>query len=297
MRIIRSISQMQKIAGALKRKGRTIGFVPTMGALHEGHLSLVRQSRKDNRTAVVSIFVNPIQFSPKEDLKIYPRPFKKDLSLLRKEKVDFVFYPPADKMYPENFQTSIEVKNLSNALCGVSRPGHFRGVATVVAKLFNIVQPDVAYFGQKDAQQTVVIRRMVEDLNMPLKIKVLPTVREHDGLALSSRNVYLKPKERQDSLVLYKALGLAGELIRNGQKNALCIIARMKALIKTRKSAKIGYIAIVDSRTLKPVKTINDNCLIALAVRFGKTRLIDNLKIGGKLGDGSYSLIGTVPRF
>jgi pantoate--beta-alanine ligase len=273
---------MQKIAGALKCKGRTIGFVPTMGALHEGHLSLIRQARKENQKIVVSIFVNPIQFSPKEDLKTYPRPFKKDLLLLRKEKVDFVFCPSVREMYPEDFRTSVEVKELGEVLCGVSRPGHFRGVATVVAKLFNIVQPDTAYFGQKDAQQTVVIRRMAVDLSMPLKIKVMPTVREAGGLALSSRNVYLSPQGRRDSLVLSKALGLAKELIRHGQRNALCISNRMKALIRTRKSAKIDYIAIVDSRTLKPVKIIGNNCLIAVAVRFGNTRLIDNLTTKGK---------------
>jgi pantoate--beta-alanine ligase len=282
MRIIRSIPEMQKICAALKRKGRTIGFVPTMGALHEGHLSLIRRSRKDNHTTVVSIFVNPIQFAPQEDLKVYPRPFKKDTRLLQKEKVDFIFYPQANKMYPENFRTSVEVREIGKVLCGASRPDHFCGVATVVTKLFNIVQPDLAYFGQKDAQQTVVIRRMADDLNMPLKIKVMSTVREADGLALSSRNVYLNRQQRKDSLVLSKALGLAGELIRHGQRNAFSIIARMKALIKTRKSAKIDYIVIVDSRTLKPVKIVGNNCLIALAVRFGKTRLIDNLLTRGK---------------
>ncbi len=284
MRIIRSITEMQKISGALKRKGRTIGFVPTMGALHEGHLSLVRRSRKDNDTTVVSIFVNPIQFGPKEDLKSYPRPFKKDVFLCRKEKVDFIFYPRADEMYPEDFRTFVEVKGLGDLLCGVFRPGHFRGVATAVSKLFNIVGPDIAYFGRKDCQQAAIIERLASDLNFSLKIKVLPTVREIDGLAMSSRNVYLKPKERRDSVVLSRALGLADELIRNGQRNAARITARMKALIMSRKSAQIEYIAIVDSRTLEPIKTLKDNCLITLAVRFGKTRLIDNLKTG----DGSY---------
>lgn len=292
MRIIRSISQMHKITGALKRRGRTIGFVPTMGALHEGHLSLIRQSRKDNDLTVVSIFVNPAQFGPKEDLKRYPRPFKKDVFLCRKEKVDFIFYPQAGEMYPADFRTSVEVKGLGDVLCGAFRPGHFHGVATVVSKLFNIVGPDIAYFGQKDAQQTAVIRRMAEDLNMPLKIKVMPTVREADGLALSSRNVYLNRQERQDSLVLSKALGLAQELIRYGQRNASVIIARMKALIRTKKSAEIDYIAVVDSQDLKPVKTVKNNCLIALAVRFGKTRLIDNLKTGEKSGDRSHLFSG-----
>ncbi|MCX5708081.1 MAG: pantoate--beta-alanine ligase [Candidatus Omnitrophica bacterium] len=282
MRIIRSIPEMQKICAALKRKGRTIGFVPTMGALHKGHLSLIQQARKDNRTIVVSIFVNPIQFALHEDLKAYPRPFKKDIPLLQKENVDFLFYPQAEKMYPENFRTSVEVKVMGKVLCGVSRPDHFCGVATVVTKLFNIIQPDAAYFGQKDAQQATIIRRMADDLNMPFKIKVMPTVRDTDGLALSSRNVYLNSQERQDSLVLSKALGLARELIRHGQRNALCVINRMKALIRTKKTAKIGYIAIVDSRTLNPVKIVGNNCLICLAVRFGKTRLIDNLLTRGE---------------
>jgi pantoate--beta-alanine ligase len=288
MRIIRSIPEMQKISSALKRKGKTIGFVPTMGALHQGHLSLIREARKDNRIVVVSIFVNPIQFSPKEDLNRYPRPFKKDISLLQKENVDFLFYPQAEKMYPENFRTAIEVKEMGKLLCGVSRPDHFCGVATVVTKLFNIVNPDVAYFGQKDAQQATIIRRMVDDLNMSLKIKVMPTIRDTDGLALSSRNVYLNPQQRLDSLVLVKALGLAKELICHGQRNALCVINRMKALIRTRKSARIDYVAIVDSQTLKPVNTVKGNCLITLAVRFGNTRLIDNLQTG----DGFHFLRG-----
>jgi len=288
MRIIRSIPEMQKISGALKRKGVTIGFVPTMGALHEGHLSLIRQSRKENDITIVSIFVNPIQFGPQEDLKNYPRYFKKDVFLCQKEKVDFIFYPQANRMYPENFKTSVEVKELGKVLCGVSRPNHFCGVTTVVTKLFNIVQPAAAYFGQKDAQQATIIRRMVDDLNMPLKIKVMATVRDPDGLALSSRNIYLNRQERQDSLVLSKALGLAREMIRHGQRNAFSIIARMKALISSKRSAKIDYIAIVDSQTLKPVNTVKGNCLITLAVRFGKTRLIDNLKTGKKIGDRSH---------
>jgi pantoate--beta-alanine ligase len=279
MQIIRTISEMQKISGALKRKGKTIGFVPTMGALHQGHLSLVRQSRKENDITAVSIFVNPIQFGPKEDLRAYPRPLSKDLALCKKEKVDFVFYPSASSMYSEGFRTAVEVLGLGEALCGMCRPGHFRGVTTVVAKLFNIVLPDCAYFGRKDAQQALIIKRMVSDLNFSLKIKVLPTIREKDGLAMSSRNVYLDQKQRKDSLVISKSLGLAGELIRHGQRNAGHIISKMRSLIEAKKSAKIEYIAIVDSRELKPIKTVEDNCLIALAVRFGHTRLIDNIMI------------------
>lgn len=279
MRIVRSISQMQKISGALKGRGKTIGLIPTMGALHEGHLSLVRRARKENDITAVSIFVNPIQFGPKEDLDRYPRPIKKDIDLCKKERVDLIFYPRAEDMYPQTFKSSVEVKDLGEALCGRSRPGHFRGVTTVVAKLFNIVRPDSAYFGQKDAQQALIIGRMAEDLNFPLKVKIMPIVRQADGLAMSSRNVYLSAEERKDSVVLHKALGLARELISYGQRDAGRVIAKMKTLISSRKSARIEYIAIVDGQSLEPVKTIGNNCLIALAVRFGKTRLIDNLKL------------------
>ncbi len=279
MRIIRSIYEMQKISSALKRQGKTIGFVPTMGALHEGHLSLIKQARKDNGITVVSIFVNPIQFGPNEDFKCYPRPIKKDISFCKKEKVDFIFYPQARKMYPEGFKTTVEVGDLGNVLCGVSRPGHFRGVATVVSKLFNIVQPNIAYFGQKDAQQAVIIQRMAVDLNLALRIKVMPTVREKGGLALSSRNSYLSARDKQDALVLSRSLDLARDLVRKGQRGCRRIISQMKSLINSNPRARIDYLAIVDPDTLKPLDKIRDKCLVALAVRIGKTRLIDNAQI------------------
>lgn len=277
MVIIKEINKIRKIIKEQRKKQKKIGFVPTMGALHEGHLSLIRKARQENDYVVVSIFVNPAQFAPKEDLKRYPRPIKKDLLLCRKQGVDFVFYPSAKEMYPENFGTYVEVKGLNNLLCGRSRPGHFRGVATVIAKLFNIVQPDIAYFGQKDAQQTIIIKRMVCDLNMPVKIKVMPTVRERNGLALSSRNLYLNQEERKDALVLRESLELAKKLIRMGERDAGRIISLTRQLISKNKTAKVDYIAIVDNQSLKPVKRITKDCLIALAVRIGRTRLIDNI--------------------
>lgn len=288
MRIIRSVIEMQKISSALKRQGKTIGFVPTMGALHQGHFSLIRQARKDNPVVVVSIFVNPLQFGPREDFQRYPRPIKQDISFCRKEKVDFVFSPHPQQMYPAGFRTQVQVTGLGEVLCGASRPGHFRGVTTVVAKLFNIVLPDVAYFGQKDVQQTVIIQRMVADLNLPLKIKIMPTVRENDGLAMSSRNRYLSLPQKAEALVLSRALNLARDLIRKGRYNCREIIRAMTNLINSQKLARIDYVAIVDSQELRPLDNVRDNCLVVLAVRFGKTRLIDNIIVKqGKKGDGS----------
>jgi pantoate--beta-alanine ligase len=286
MKIVRTITGMQQTALALKRKGKTIGFVPTMGALHAGHLSLIRQSVRQNDLTVVSIFVNPIQFGPHEDLKRYPRTLASDVRLCKEAGVAFVFYPTIAQMYPRGFATRVEVKGLSDRLCGAVRQGHFCGVATVVTKLFNIVQPDSAYFGSKDAQQAIILQQLAHDLNMPVKIHVMATVREKDGLAMSSRNAYLSPQERRDSVVLSKALGLAREMICHGQKNTCAIIRRMKALIQAKKSAKIEYLAIVDRAELKPVNTVKNDCLIAVAVRIGKTRLIDNLETG----DGSHFL-------
>ncbi len=276
MRVIR---EAQKLDFALKKNRRTksIGFVPTMGALHAGHLSLIRQAAKDNHIVVVSIFVNPAQFGPKEDLKKYPRPLKKDLELCRKCGVDFVFLPDNKNMYPHGFSTFVNVEGLSNVLCGASRPGHFRGVATVVTKLLNIIRPDVLYLGQKDSQQVIIIARMVKDLNFPVKLKIMPIVRENDGLALSSRNIYLTKEERSDAVVLSKALRLAESLVNNGQRNGHVIINRMKQLIAKKKTAKIDYISIVDLNNLSPLKKISEKCLIVLAVRIGHTRLIDNI--------------------
>ncbi len=281
MKVIRNIHQMYQFSRKAGLKGKTIGFVPTMGALHKGHLSLIRQAHQENDIVVVSIFVNPAQFGAKEDFKHYPRPIKKDISLCKEEGVDFIFYPTASRMYPDGFRTYVDVEELSDCLCGESRPGHFKGVATVVTKLFNIVLPDVAYFGQKDAQQAVIIKKMLYDLNMPVKIKVLPTVREKDGLALSSRNVYLNEKERKDAVVLFNSLNLARDLINRGVRDTAKIIGLMKQLIYKKKSAKIDYISIVDTDNLKPLKKISAKALVALAVWIGKMRLIDNMVIYG----------------
>ncbi|MDD4899982.1 MAG: pantoate--beta-alanine ligase [Candidatus Omnitrophica bacterium] len=276
MKIIRSIKVMQDYSGAEKKKGKKIGFVPTMGALHQGHLSLIKRAREENNSVVVSIFVNPAQFGPKEDFKKYPRDLQKDALLCKKNGVDVIFYPSAKAMYPPEYKTHVNVQDLSSVLCGKSRPGHFQGVATVVAKLFNIVGPTRAYFGQKDAQQATIINRMALDLNLPVKVRVLPTIREKDGLALSSRNLYLSQEERKEAVVLSEALKLARKLIRAGEKKSAAIIAAMRKLISSGRNAKIDYISIVDAKTLKPVPNISGKCLIALAVWIGKTRLIDN---------------------
>jgi len=261
----------------MHQRGQTIGFVPTMGALHIGHLSLIRKARGENDKVVVSIFVNPTQFGPKEDYRRYPRNLKLDSHLCRKEGADVIFYPAVRQMYPVDYKTYVVVQDLSDCLCGKFRPGHFKGVATVVTKLINIVSPDVAYFGQKDAQQAIIIKKMAEDLNLAVKIKIMPTIREKDGLAMSSRNTYLSPSERKDAVVLYQALRLAADLIRQGNRNSLDIIRKMRQLINKRRSAKIQYISIVCPQDLKPVDKIKGEVLIALAVFIGKTRLIDNI--------------------
>ncbi|MCX5707189.1 MAG: pantoate--beta-alanine ligase [Candidatus Omnitrophica bacterium] len=277
MRVISSPNKIRQALIKYKLKGKTIGFVPTMGALHQGHLSLIHQAVRDNDITVISIFVNPKQFGPKEDLNKYPRPEEKDLALCEKAGVDFVFHPKSKDMYPDNFTTYVSVEGLSQVLCGKSRPGHFAGVATVVTKLFNIIQPDIAYFGQKDAQQSIIIKKMVRDLNIPLKIKVLPTIREKDGLAMSSRNSYLNIAERKKARVLSQSLNLARILIQNGARDADRIINRMKALIK-KKAAKIDYVELVDPDTLQPLKKISKDYFIVLAVKIGNTRLIDNFQ-------------------
>lgn len=279
MKIIKAPRRLTEILKDYKLKGKIIGFVPTMGAFHEGHLTLIRKARQENDIVVVSIFVNPTQFGPKEDFKRYPRPIKSDITLCRKEKVDFLFCPSVEAMYPEDFCTYVTVEVLSDVLCGKFRPSHFRGVATVVTKLFNIVNPDIAYFGQKDAQQAIIIKRMICDLNIPVKIKVMPTIRQKDGLALSSRNIYLDKNERKDALVLSQALKLAKNLIKHGNRNSAQIIQRMKQLIEDKKTAEVQYITIVDTKNLKPIDTIKGKVLIALAIFIGKTRLIDNIII------------------
>ncbi len=269
MKVIRNIRQMCRVAKKFHIENHRIGFVPTMGALHLGHLSLIRKARKENDIVVISIFVNPIQFGPKDDFKRYPRPVRKDIACCQKEGVNFIFYPAAKDMYPQGYRTYVRVEGLSSTLCGRFRPGHFQGVTTVVAKLFNIVRPDIAYFGQKDAQQAIIIRRMVRDLNIPAVIKLMPTVREKDGLALSSRNQYLSQEERKDADVLFHTLNLAKGLINAGVKDTSVIINKMRKMILAKKRVKIEYISIVDVEELTSLRNITDRCLIALAVWIG----------------------------
>lgn len=277
MKIFKGIGPLVKEINKIKRKRKSIGFVPTMGFLHEGHLSLIRRADKDTGCVVVSIFVNPIQFGPKEDLKEYPRDLKRDLELCRKNGADIVFAPDAKSIYKNGFSTYVNVEGITDGLCGAFRPGHFKGVTTVVAKLFNIVKPDIAYFGQKDAQQAIVIKRMTEDLNMPVKIKMMPIVRERDGLAMSSRNIYLTPEEHKEALSLYSSLRLARDLYKKGERNPSRIVRKMRRLILKEKDAKIDYISIVDTGQLKELNKISRRALVAVAVRIGKTRLIDNI--------------------
>ncbi len=279
MEIVKTIEKLRKIIKRAKSAGKKIGFVPTMGALHEGHFSLIKAAKKQTDFVVVSIFVNPTQFGPGEDLAKYPRPFGKDANACKKLGVNVVFAPSAKEIYPEENITWVNVEKLSASLCGKSRPGHFRGVATVCSKLFNIVSPDVAFFGQKDAQQAIVIKRMAADLNMPLKIVVCPTVREPDGLAKSSRNAYLKPKERKDAALLYAALEEAEFFIRAGQRKSETLISEMKKILKISALVKIDYIKIVDAETLEEVRLAKGKVLIALAVKIGTTRLIDNIVV------------------
>ena len=248
-----------------------------MGALHAGHVKLIRCARRQNSIVIVSIFVNPTQFAPEEDFKKYPRTLLSDASICRKEGVDIIFLPSAEDMYPPGFNTHVSVDGLSSVLCGASRPGHFRGVATVVAKLMNIVRPDIMYLGQKDAQQAAIIKRMARDLNFVLKIKVIPTLRQKNGLALSSRNAYLSLDEKKDAVALYKSLDLAAGLVKSGCNDTGPVIRRMKDLLGKYKSIKLDYISIVDAETFIPQKKAKRGCLIALAARVGKTRLIDNI--------------------
>jgi pantoate--beta-alanine ligase len=274
MQIAKNIAEMK--AMRMKSPG-SVGFVPTMGYLHEGHLALVKQARAENTAVVVSIFVNPTQFGPSEDFKTYPRDTERDLAMLQKEKTDIVFMPSAEEMYPEGFSSWVEVEKVTDRLEGSHRPGHFKGVATVVAKLFNIVEPTRAYFGQKDAQQALVIKKMVADLNMNLEVIVAPTVRESDGLAMSSRNVYLNPREHQAATVLFKALTLAQNLREKGERNAERIREEMTSLISQEPLAKIEYVSLAGAETLEELSKIDRPALVSLAVRFGKTRLIDNM--------------------
>ncbi|HEY8542109.1 MAG TPA: pantoate--beta-alanine ligase [Pseudothermotoga sp.] len=279
MQIIRTVSDMKNLAEKL-RKEKTIGFVPTMGYLHQGHLSLVKRSKAENDITVVSIFVNPTQFGPNEDYTSYPRDLKRDLSMIEKEGVDFVFVPEVEEMYPKGYSTYVNEESLSKYLCGKSRPGHFRGVCTVVTKLFNIVKPHRAYFGQKDAQQFRIIRRMVRDLNMDVEVIECPIVREPDGLAMSSRNVYLSTQEREQAVALNKSLKMAESLYRSGEKNASRIIEKILDYLSSFDKLKVDYVEIVDEESLEPVSQINKKVIVALAVWVGKARLIDNIILG-----------------
>jgi pantoate--beta-alanine ligase len=274
MKVLKTINEIKQLRPSLPAP---LGFVPTMGYLHEGHLVLVRRARAENSSVVVSIFVNPTQFGPDEDFNQYPRDPKRDLALLEKEKVDVVFMPSADEMYPPGFNSWVEVGKIAERLEGAARPGHFRGVATVVARLFNIVQPDRAYFGQKDAQQLIVVKNMVAELNMKLEVVAVSTVREPDGLAMSSRNTYLSPEERKAAAVLYQALTLAQRLWSEGEKDAKTIRRQMTELIQKQPLAQIDYISIADAETLDELDEVRLPALVSMAVKIGKTRLIDNI--------------------
>jgi pantoate--beta-alanine ligase len=276
MKVIETIDEMR---AERSRIHGSVGFVPTMGYLHEGHMALVRQARAENITVIVSIFVNPSQFGPQEDFDSYPRDTERDLNLLEKENVRLVFMPGTEEIYPNGFSTWVDVEKVSESLEGETRPSHFRGVATVVCKLFNIVQPDRAYFGQKDAQQLVVIKKMASDLNMDLEIVGIPTVREPDGLAMSSRNAYLDPEERRSALVLWKSLQSAERIWVSGERDAEKIRTAMREMIAAEPRAQIDYISVADAATLAEMDMIDRPALVSLAVRIGATRLIDNLTL------------------
>jgi len=275
MRLVKTIAETKKILRLEKNKGKTIGFVPTMGYLHKGHLSLVHIARRKSEFLVLSIFVNPTQISPDEDLKKYPWDIKRDLKLLKQEGTDLVFYPSVKQIYPSDYKTYVQVKDLSKLLCGVSRPHHFQGVTTVVLKLFNIIEPDIAVFGQKDYQQGVIIKRMVKDLCLDIKILFGKIVREKDGLAMSSRNTYLSTQQRENATVLYQSLRWVKWCFNDGLTSPKKAIKKIRAMIK-QNSGKVDYIVAVNKNTLEPVKKLKKGTLIALAAYFGKTRLIDN---------------------
>lgn len=277
MRIIENIREMKEVIRDLRIKGGTVGFVPTMGYLHDGHLTLMREAKSKTDYVVASIFVNPLQFGAGEDYEEYPRDLSRDSQLAAVAGVDIIFAPQVREMYPKGYTTFVEVEGLTDKLCGKSRPGHFRGVTTVVTKLFNIVQPDIAFFGQKDAQQALVLKKMVEDLNMNLKIQVVPIVRENDGLALSSRNAYLSPEERNAALVLSQSLMEARSIIDEGQRDPDKVIEAVRGLINREPLARIDYVDILSVPGLEGLNALEGRFLIALAVFFGKTRLIDNI--------------------
>ena len=276
MRVIRNISQIRQFSENIRTQGKRIAFVPTMGFLHEGHLSLIDYGRKNAHVLIISVFVNPTQFGEGEDLQQYPRDLGRDCKLARKAGVDVVFVPEVSEMYPKDFQTYVTVESLSQLLCGAFRPGYFRGVTTVVAKLFNIIKPHIAIFGKKDFQQWVIIRKMVEDLKFDIEVIGLPTVREHDGLAMSSRNGYLTKKERASALSLYQSLNMAEAMVASGEKDASQIVCKIKDFILSKPYTKIEYVKICSPDTLKDIETLEDKALLAMAVKVGRARLVDN---------------------
>jgi len=276
MRVVKSVQEMASLSNGI-RKDKTIGFVPTMGYLHEGHLSLVRKSKEMTNVTVVSIFVNPTQFGPNEDFDRYPRDLQRDISLLEKEKADILFCPEIEDMYPKGYRTYIKVLDMEDRLCGRTRKGHFQGVATVVAKLFNIVKPHLAFFGEKDYQQLKIIEQMVRDLNMDVRIVGCPTVREPGGLAMSSRNTYLSSEEREKALNLYAALKKAERLFKEGEENAKKLVEEALSLLASVEGLEIEYVEVVDPETLEELDVVKGSALLAVACRIGKTRLIDNL--------------------
>lgn len=285
MRAIKSVRSIQQLIKKAKLTGKTVGFVPTLGALHDGHRSLLRRCRRENDIVVLSIFVNPKQFGPKEDFAGYPRREPADKKLAKKEKVDIIFIPTAKEMYPEGYLTYVEVERMTQGLCGRSRSGHFRGVTTVVGKLLNILLPDVLYLGQKDIQQAAVLTRMVRDLNFPVIVKICPTVREAGGLAMSSRNEYLTADQRKEAAVLYRSLREARQSVVAGNRLARAIISKIRSRIARESSGRIDYIECVDADTFMPLKRIQGKAIVALAVWFGKTRLIDNIIVQACLPD------------
>lgn len=281
MQTYNDIRSLKEHLGKLRREGKTIGFVPTMGFLHEGHQSLIKRAAEENAAAVVSIFVNPVQFGPNEDFEKYPRDLERDIKAAAEAGASVLFFPDRKEIYPEGYRTYVEVEEITGVLCGASRPGHFRGVATVVTKLLNIVAPDRAYFGQKDAQQAIVIQRMVRDLNMDPEIIVCPIIREKDGLAMSSRNVYLTVEEREEAVVLSQALKLAQEMAGKGERDIHAVLSAVRSLIESKPLANIDYVEAVGTETMKPADRLEGRVLLALAVRFGNTRLIDNTILEG----------------
>ena len=276
MKVVKTIKEVKEIVKGWKSENLSVGLVPTMGYLHEGHASLIDASVKNNDKTVVSIFVNPMQFGVNEDLDSYPRDLNHDSKLCEEHHADLIFNPEPSEMYDSSFCTYVNMDILTQELCGLSRPVHFKGVCTVVSKLFNIVQPDNAYFGQKDAQQLAIIKQMVHDLNMPLEIHGCPIIREHDGLAKSSRNTYLNTEERKSALILSKSIKLGEDMVKNGERDSQKVVSAMVELISTEPLAKIDYVKIVDLKTMQQVKTIEKPILCAIAVYIGKTRLIDN---------------------